>query len=277
MGLISSNFKIDSFTSVQDQARKRIYYPPKYIPSNLSRRINYILNDQALVNNQLINISNITTLITSPKVTKSNINKYIVFSHGNATDIYNMYHYCKYLVLLHEINVICYDYPGYGESSGDLNEHTCYQSLNQVMEYLTKNLQINPQDIILIGQSLGTGIVVDYIYKTKWSHPVMLISPYKSLPRIIWDNDLIDNLVKNYKYASIDKIKHVICPIKIIHGLDDKLINIQHSQHLYEQMMNKKLKPIWLPETGHDDILNKIKKSDIDELINYNAQYEIME
>ena len=120
--------------------------------------------------------------------------------------------------------------------------------------------------ILLVGQSLGTGIVVDYISKqqNKWSNPVILISPYKSIPKIITQYNLIEFLICKNKFCTYDKIIKTICPIKIFHGCIDNLIPISHSEELFELTPNKSIQPTWFDNTGHNDILNKI---DMDEYI----------
>jgi hypothetical protein len=37
-------------------------------------------------------------------------------------------------------------------------------------------------DLTLVGQSIGTGPTIDLVSKYKWKNPVILISPYISLP-----------------------------------------------------------------------------------------------
>jgi hypothetical protein len=51
------------------------------------------------------------------------------------------------------------EYTGYGSNEENLEckEEYIYNDIECVYEYLTNNLNINPQDIILYGRSLGSG------------------------------------------------------------------------------------------------------------------------
>jgi len=141
-----------------------------------------------------------------------------------------------------------YDYIGYGLSRGSPTEEGCYRSMEAVMRYVTYELGIKTDNIYLIGESLGTGVVVDYMYKNQWTGPTILVSPYKSIARVVLDSSLTYPFDK---FMSLDKIKNIKAPIKIIHGTADNVINISHAVKLYDNLINKKFKPLWITDAGH--------------------------
>jgi len=188
-------------------------------------------------------------------------NKYIVWSHGNAMVIHQLESYFKYLSNLLNINIIAYDYQGYGLSEGICNEQNCYDDLEMVVSYLVNKRKIDEKNIYLIGQSLGTGVVVNFVSLFDWNTPVLLISPYKSMARVVTDEYAYMSAYIAYpidQFITINKLSTVTCPIKIIHGLDDEVINVRHGQEIFDELPNKLLKPIWMPNTGHNDILTKL-------------------
>ena len=176
----------------------------------------------------------------------------IIFSHGNATDNFNMKSYYKKLSEKFNLTIIGYDYLGYGLSDNtEINEESCYRSHEAVINYYKNKYT----EIYLIGQSLGTGIVVDYVSKNpQWNTLIILISPYKSILSVIGLDTLCFDMFK-----SIDKINKCKCPIKFYHGKNDTIIHFSHSIELYEKITNnKKIKPIILPNVSHNDILYHI-------------------
>lgn len=181
---------------------KNILYPkPVYDKSKINKlKYNERTKLFYITNNKL----NIKTCICeiSPK-TKSD--KIIIFSHGNGCDIYTFYEYLKLMADNLGVMVVMYDYPSYGLSKGELNEFTCYQCLQDVITHY----KTYTEKILLVGQSLGTGIVIDYISKNHWINPIILISPYKSIPKIITDFDWIECLVCKNKFASY--LKNIKC------------------------------------------------------------------
>jgi pimeloyl-ACP methyl ester carboxylesterase len=59
------------------------------------------------------------------------------------------------------VNVLAYDYDGYGLSDKTPSESSCYDNMWSVIEYLkTKNIMT--KDIVLYGRSLGTGPSVEF-------------------------------------------------------------------------------------------------------------------
>lgn len=158
----------------------------------------------------------------------------LIFSHGNGCDIYTFYDYLKLLTEKLNIMVVSYDYLTYGSSEGELHENNCCQALSDVMSHYLKMTN----KILLVGQSLGTGIVIDYVSKNSWSNPIILISPYKSIPKVITDVDIVEGLVSKHRYASYQKISRSKCKIKIFHGKSDELIDISHGIELYNSAPN---------------------------------------
>ena len=86
---------------------------------------------------------------------KSNIT--VLFSHGNAEDLGMIYEwFCEFTRTLH-VNLLAYDYEGYGKAAGIPSEQSCYDDIEAAFEYLTGHLGIPSENIILYGRSLGSG------------------------------------------------------------------------------------------------------------------------
>jgi hypothetical protein len=213
------NFGIDSIYLINELIKNILYPKPNTQHIDIKKLNNYDKTNIFYITNQNLNIKICVCEIYPHKHTK-HTNKILIFSHGNGCDILTFYPYLKYLADNLEIIVVSYDYPTYGLSQGDLNEFSCYQSLTEIISYYSKN----NKNILLVGQSLGTGIVIDYISKNYWTNPVILISPYKSIPKVITEFDFIENLICKNKFDSYNKISNAICPIKIYHGKSDNII-----------------------------------------------------
>lgn len=205
--------------------------------------------------------------LQKPTVILNVIKKCIVFCYGNSCDMLHIINFAKWLADELNICVVIFDYPGYGDSTGNPTEETCYESMESIINYVQKKMNIKKENIFLIGQSLGTGIVIDYAYKHDWNSPIILISPYKSICKVACDSSLVNPIDK---FESLKKIKRINCPIKIFHGEDDKLIPIAHAKKLYKKTNNKLYEPIWLSNIGHNDILNALDITEFFEVVNYN-------
>ena len=251
-------FALDNVPYINNTITSLVYQPPERSKCD----IDVLSNEE---NVEIINISygekNISVLQILPPSKRTD--RVIIWSHGNATDNFSMYNFLTHLSTTIDACVVCYDYIGYGNSwdkSSQPSEKKCYLCLHVVIHYYEKITN----NILLIGQSLGTGITVHCAKKLKWTKPIILISPYKSLPHVVTDVP-VSSVLSNNIFDTYNKIDKLSCPVKIYHGIDDEVINIDHAKALHNKIINN-LKPSWLHETGHNDILYKIKWSDLNKL-----------
>lgn len=261
MGIQSS-----TCTKIDNKTNNLIFRPPPVLLKNFSA----IRDNIWLITSR--NGKKICTVWFKSRITTK---KYLVWCHGNATDISQMYEYLNYLRILLHINVIGIDYQGYGISEGKPSEENCYEDLETVVEYM-KQIGINRENILLCGRSLGTGVVINYAAKYEWTSPIILISPYKTISKVAVDSRMIDVTTHTSRFVSgkhIDKfrseakMKDVSCPAKIIHGTKDKIIDISHGKVIYALLPNKQLNPSWIRGGDHNNLLNEIDIDDYKEVI----------
>jgi alpha-beta hydrolase superfamily lysophospholipase len=106
---------------------------------------------------------------------------------------------------------------------------------------------------------LGTGIVVDYAAKHEWLHPIILISPYKSIGTVVFDNPSSSIFVSPVdKFKTLDKLSELKCPVKIFHGKKDDVIDIKHAETIFENLPDQTLEPVWIQNADHNNILEKL-------------------
>jgi fermentation-respiration switch protein FrsA (DUF1100 family) len=80
-----------------------------------------------------------------------------LFSHGNAEDLGTIYEWFLMFTMELNINLLAYDYEGYGRTTGTPSEKSCYENIDAAYEYLTQTMNQSPENIVLYGRSLGTG------------------------------------------------------------------------------------------------------------------------
>ena len=81
----------------------------------------------------------------------------LLFSHGNAEDLGMIYDWFCELSKQIRVNILAYDYEGYGKTEGEPNEKSCYEDIDAAYEFLTKTLHTPSENIVLYGRSLGSG------------------------------------------------------------------------------------------------------------------------
>jgi pimeloyl-ACP methyl ester carboxylesterase len=247
MGTTTSCIGLDSFSSVDRVVTANIFRPP--VASSLVYKLIP----------ELFYIDGIATIEIRPDHLKSD--HIIIYSQGNGSDINlirpELQLYCR----LFGCPVVSYNYPGYGLCKETPSEEKCYDAISTVLKYYLDRYE--PSKILLIGRSLGTGVVVNYAWRLQWLSPIVLISPYTSIGQIVTSYN-IDCLFRHNMFRTCDKIKEVQCPVRIIHGTCDNLINVSHGAMLYS-LLKHPLDPIWKHGYGHNDII--LEKSDIQDLL----------
>ncbi|ESW09975.1 hypothetical protein PHAVU_009G170900 [Phaseolus vulgaris] len=171
----------------------------------------------------------------------------VLYSHGNAADIGQMYELFVELSIHLRVNLIGYDYSGYGQSSGKPSEHNTYADIEAAYKYLEENYGAKQEDIILYGQSVGSGPTLDLASRLPRLRAVVLHSPILSGLRVMYP------VKRTYWfdiYKNIDKIPLVKCPVLVIHGTADEVVDCSHGKQLWE-LCQQKYEPLWLKGGNH--------------------------
>lgn len=179
------------------------------------------------------NVSHIPCLFLKSTTNFQHSSKFALFFHGNAEDINLAYEILNHIRYSLNINVIAPEYPGYGIYPGRPSQEGIFEDTLIIYDFLTKTLKIPHQNIIIFGRSLGTS-PSSFLASRKPLAGLILISPMLSIKNVARDilgkfvSFFLKDRFENYKYIS-----KVECPILIIHGQNDALINYSHSTQLY--------------------------------------------
>jgi fermentation-respiration switch protein FrsA (DUF1100 family) len=189
----------------------------------------------------------------------------LIYSHGNATDIGAMYSMFVIVATSLKINVVGYDYTGYGSSMQEgirPTEKQTYIDIKRVYQWcLDTKLVTDPgKQVVLYGQSVGSG--PSCYLASKWKkYPVAgmcLHSPLTSGLRVITPSRM---LACFDIFPNIKRIRKVACPVFIIHGQEDKEVHFDHGMQLQEAVPPRwRCVPWWVPDRQHNDVLQGNEK-----------------
>lgn len=140
--------------------------------------------------------------------------KTIIYSHGNATDVGAMFSLQQILVQSLQCNVVCYDYSGYGESGGVAQENATYTDIKAVYKYCAEHVSTNPANIILYGQSVGSGPVCHLGYKNNDIGGIILHSPFTSGMRVLTPSRYVSIMLTLKKYLRMTGRLSIILRIR---------------------------------------------------------------
>ncbi|KAL5723379.1 hypothetical protein ACHQM5_006786 [Ranunculus cassubicifolius] len=171
----------------------------------------------------------------------------VLYSHGNAADLGQMSELFVELSVHLRVNLMGYDYSGYGQSTGKASEQNTYADIEAAYRCLEENYGTKEEDIILYGQSVGSGPTLDLASRLKRLRAVILHSPILSGLRVMYP------VKRTYWfdiYKNIDKIPLVNSPVLIIHGTSDEVVDCSHGKQLWERC-KEKYEPLWLKGGNH--------------------------
>jgi len=172
---------------------------------------------------------------------KKNLNKFktIVYFHGNAGRLENRIHKLNHFKDMN-INFLIISWRGFSGNSGNPSEQGLYKDGKSAIDWL-KNMGLEDKDIILYGESLGTGIATEIAQNKKFAG-LILETPFTSMidaAKNFYPYIPIGFLLKD-RYENDKKIKNINIPLLVMHGEKDQIIPFKMGKKIYEIANNPK-------------------------------------
>jgi len=167
--------------------------------------------------------------------------KTLLFFHGNGG---NISHRLDSLKIFHELglSVFIIDYRGYGQSQGTTSEKGTYRDAEAAWRYLTESRGISDKDIIIFGRSMGGGVAT-WLSIQHTPDLLILESTFTSVVDMAkhYYPYLPAHLLTRIKYASIDRIDAIQCPILFSHSQTDEIVPFELGVQLFKQAQAPKM------------------------------------
>ncbi|KAJ0594237.1 putative serine aminopeptidase, S33, alpha/Beta hydrolase [Helianthus annuus] len=171
----------------------------------------------------------------------------LLYSHGNAADLGQLFDLFLQLKANLRVNLMGYDYSGYGASTGKPSESNTYADIEAVYECLQTEYGVSQEDLILYGQSVGSGPTLHLAAKLPRLRGVVLHSGILSGLRVVCH---VKCTLCFDIYKNVNKIRKVKCPTLVIHGTEDEVVNLLHGNGLWK-MAKDAYEPLWIKGGGH--------------------------
>ncbi len=172
--------------------------------------------------------------------------KFLIFFHGNAEDIFGALDICEKLKEKLQMNIIIVEYPTYSIYNYESDTNKILENSLIVFDFLVNELGALQEHIFIFGRSIGTSPAI-YLSSKRKPGALIAVSGFTSIKDAAKSLvGFLHFLVKD-RFTSIEYIKNVTCPILFIHGQKDQLIPFEHSLKLKNNC--KCPYEIFLPET----------------------------
>ena len=161
----------------------------------------------------------------------------IMYLHGNRGNIrYGIYQIRHMQGLGYDILIP--DYRSYGKTEGKIkSEKQLMQDVQKAYDYLRTKYQ--ESEIVLVGYSLGTAMA-SYLASENDPSQLVLIAPFTSLTDIknkyLW---FFPDFILKFKLPVEKFLKKVKCPVTIVHGTNDEIVDYNFSEKLHNKFGNK--------------------------------------
>jgi alpha-beta hydrolase superfamily lysophospholipase len=194
----------------------------------------------------------------------SNKKGIVLYFHGNRQ---NVERYAKFAAPFtkNRYEVWMPDYPGFGKTTGKRTEQVMYD--DAVLLYKKAIEKAPPQNIIIYGKSLGTGIAANLASKYK-CRQLILETPYYSLPSLAKAKFSIypTGLMVKYSFPIYKFLPAVNAPVTILHGTADEVIPYSQAKQLKKE--NPAINMVTILKGRHNDLgQHMIFKKTLDSLL----------
>jgi uncharacterized protein len=193
----------------------------------------------------------------------------IVVLHGvkkNRTDVLR-----ASLVLRRAgFNVLMLDGRAHGNSEGRFVTYGFYErrDVESAIEWLITQKGIDRNRVGLAGESMGAAIALQVAAHNPWIRAVWADSPFASLRRVaeefvrrvthlpaavlnpvLWTTMRVANYRGKFDLEMVNPLElaaAIKCPVSLVHGTKDQLVDKAHSKQIYEALADEK--EIWFVE-----------------------------
>jgi hypothetical protein len=157
-----------------------------------------------------------------------------LYFHGNAGNLSDRIPNVGFLQRL-PANVLAVDYRGYGKSDARPTEAGVYRDAEAAYDYLVRERKIPPEQIVVLGQSLGTAVAVDLAAKRAVGG-LVLECGFPSAARVAQEHYwFLPGLrfVMRSKFDSAAKLKNIQAPVLVAHCREDPVIPFALGEELF--------------------------------------------
>ena len=176
----------------------------------------------------------------------------LLYFHGNGGGLQNRA--MRFQRYQHAgFGILVMSYRGYSGSTGRPSEAHNIADARLAYDYLIKQ-GLKPSDIVLYGESLGTGVAVQLASSVPVAG-VILDAPYTSIVEVGAKSYPILPLrwIMTDRYESDKYIARINAPLLILHGARDPIIPLEMGQRMHELAREPK-RIVVFPDGRHIDL-----------------------
>jgi fermentation-respiration switch protein FrsA (DUF1100 family) len=161
---------------------------------------------------------------------------WLLICHGNAGNLSEFDRPTHYAGLRQlGLNLLAFDYRGYGESSGVPSEQGLYKDADAAYRYLRESRGVPATRIVVFGHSLGSAVAVDLASRVPSAGLIVEGALTSAIDR---GQELYPYIpvrwIAGSRFGSLEKVAKVTAPKLFLHAAADDVIPLAHGRRLYD-------------------------------------------
>lgn len=169
-------------------------------------------------------------MVTDPHAKKSPL---ILYFGGNAEEV-------SYLIgesdKLEGWSLALMNYRGYGLSEGKPGENALFDDALTIYDYFSHRGDVDPERIIVMGRSLGSGVAV-YVAQKRAVKGLILVTPYDSMTSVAQEKFpcLPVSLLLKHRFDSLSRAPSIKAPLLALVAKEDTIVPPSHAKRLVDK------------------------------------------
>jgi fermentation-respiration switch protein FrsA (DUF1100 family) len=181
------------------------------------------------------------------------VHGHLLLCHGNAGNVGDRVMHAA-LLSAAGLDILLYDYRGYGRSTGRPSELGTYRDARAARLALLARPDIEPDRVIYLGESLGGAVAL----KLALEQPpagLVLMSTFSSVRDMARRHyPIVPPQLVPDAYPSLRRVRELRAPLLVLHGAHDKIVPLLHAEALFEAAPEPKQLQV-IEGVGHNDLV----------------------
>lgn len=178
---------------------------------------------------------------------------HVLLCHGNAGNVGDRVVHAGHLCAA-GLDVLLFDYRGYGRSSGRPSERGTYRDAHAARSHLLARPDIHPDRVVYLGESLGGAVALELAL----AHPpagLVLMSTFTSVRDMARRHyPIVPPALVPDAYPSLHRIGELRAPLLVVHGDRDDIVPLLHGEELFDAAPGPKRLHV-IEGAGHNDLV----------------------
>jgi uncharacterized protein len=180
---------------------------------------------------------------------------HVLLCHGNAGNVGDRVMHAA-LLCARGMDVLLFDYRGFGRSSGRPSELGTYRDAHSARAALLARPDVDPDRVVYLGESLGGAVTLALALE----HPpagLVLMSTFTGVRDMARRHyPILPPALVPDAYPSLRRVRDLRAPLLVIHGDRDDIVPLEHGEALFAAAPDPKQLHV-IEGVGHNDLVSR--------------------